>query len=351
MPGRWASPSTRRAGAHRGVSQEEAPHVVPAGNPVAPSASHVASRATTSPVEQLDLFALLAPRIAHLGAALRKPRVETHLSGQSTSVWPFLGAQLLAVETAEATAQTGALTASVFDAYRSGIRVPGACPHPTRLVESAAMAAAIAPQSDYRPTLPEHLVSRGLLSDAQLETVSRAGAAHAEHLPGSGEEAGPRQGFFLGDGTGVGKGRQSAALILDNILQGRRRALWVSENRSLMRDAVRDWTALGGPDRLRVRPRCVQGADPACRRHLLRELRHAQGQAPRERRRRVRHRPAGAGRGLARRWGRGVRVRGRRSSSTSRTTPLPPSTTQGSRGVKKASQRALAVVDLQDRLA
>ena len=36
-------------------------------------------------------------------------------------------------------------------------------------------------------------------------------------------------------------------VILDNVLQGRRRALWVSENRSLMRDAVRDWAALGGP--------------------------------------------------------------------------------------------------------
>ena len=119
-------------------------------------------------------------------------------------MWPFLGAQPLAVETAETTTQTGALTASVFDAYRAGIRVPGACPHPTRLAESAAMAAASAPQSNYRPTLPEHLVSRGLLSDAQLETVSRAGAAHAEHLPGSGEEPGPRQGFFLGDGTGCG---------------------------------------------------------------------------------------------------------------------------------------------------
>ena len=171
---------------------------------MAPSASHVASRATNNPVEQLDLFALLAPKIAHLGTALRKPRAEVHPIRQATSAWPFLNAQPLAVGTAGVAAQTGALTASVFDAYRPSIRVPGACPHPTRLVESAAMAAASAPQSDYRPTLPEHLVAQGILSDAQLETVARAGAAHAEHLPGSGEEAGPRQGFFLGDGTGVG---------------------------------------------------------------------------------------------------------------------------------------------------
>ncbi|MGB3541634.1 strawberry notch-like NTP hydrolase domain-containing protein [Rubrivirga sp.] len=172
---------------------------------MAPSASHVAPRATNNPVEQLDLFALLAPRIARLGVAPPRPRAQVAPQPQLVSAWPFADALPLAVTAVQETAQTGALTASVFDAYRPSVRVPGACPHPTRLVESAAMAAAIAPPSAYRRTLPEHLVTQGILSDAQLETVSRAGAAHAEHLPGEGGESGPRQGFFVGDGTGVGR--------------------------------------------------------------------------------------------------------------------------------------------------
>src|SRR3546814_3177030 len=55
-----------------------------------------------------------------------------------------------------------------------------------------------------------------------------------------------RRGWFLGDGTGAGKGRQVAGIILDNWLKGRRRALWISKSDKLIEDAVRDWTALGG---------------------------------------------------------------------------------------------------------
>ncbi|MAS53060.1 MAG: methylase [Pimelobacter sp.] len=349
MPGRWASPSTRRAGAHWGMTRAEAPHFVPAGNPVAPSASHVASRATDHPVEQLDLFALLAPRIATLGAAPRRPMPTVAANGQTVPSWPFANTQPLAVETSQATAQTGALTASVFDAYRPSVRVPGACPHPTRLVESAAMAAATSPSCDYRPTLPEHLVEEGRLSDAQLETVVRAGAAHAEHLPGEAGASGVRQGFFLGDGTGVGKGRQSAAIILDNILQGRRRALWVSENRNLMRDAVRDWTALGGPADFVFDLGACKGPIPRADGICFASYDTLKGK-PRERDGvesgidRLEQVVAWLAGGAEAAEFEGVIIYDESHNAASALA------TQGSRGVKQASQRALAVVDLQDRL-
>src|SRR5690606_22327337 len=62
-----------------------------------------------------------------------------------------------------------------------------------------------------------------------------------------------RRGWMLGDGTGAGKGRQVAGIILDNWLKGRRRAVWVSRSETLHQDAMRDWEALG-QERLLVTP-------------------------------------------------------------------------------------------------
>jgi F0F1-type ATP synthase beta subunit len=48
--------------------------------------------------------------------------------------------------------------------------------------------------------------------------------------------AGARAGFFLGDGAGVGKGRQIAALIKEYWLRrpvGTRRVLWISTSADL----------------------------------------------------------------------------------------------------------------------
>jgi hypothetical protein len=67
---------------------------------------------------------------------------------------------------------------------------------------------------------------------------------------------------MLGDGTGAGKGRQSAGIILDNWMQGRRKAVWISKSDKLLEDAQRDWSALG-MERLLVTPlsRFPQGKD------------------------------------------------------------------------------------------
>ncbi len=56
---------------------------------------------------------------------------------------------------------------------------------------------------------------------------------------------GERCGFFLGDGAGVGKGRQISGIILDNYARGRFKHVWFSISRDLREDAKRDMNDLG----------------------------------------------------------------------------------------------------------
>ncbi|WP_137387910.1 strawberry notch family protein [Rhodoligotrophos defluvii] len=176
----------------------------------------------------------------------------------------------LTYETVDWTPPEGArLSDAIYEEYAlQSLRIPDAQPHPTKLVQSAAMASVAPPKPSYRPMLPADIRER--LSDAQLETVIYAGEAHADHLAGAwtvdehfdNVSAAPedaagavrfRRGFMLGDGTGAGKGRQSAGIILDNWLRGRRKAVWISKSDKLIEDAQRDWSALG-MERLLVTP-------------------------------------------------------------------------------------------------
>ncbi|UFZ02608.1 strawberry notch family protein [Bradyrhizobium ontarionense] len=163
------------------------------------------------------------------------------------------------------------LTDSLYEGYQLQlIRIPGAKAHPTKLVQSAAMASVAPPKPTYRPHVLPRLVTDGVLSEAQLESIIYAGEAHGGFLAGSWavdetfdqvratseDTEGAvrfRRGWFLGDGTGAGKGRQVAGILLDNWLKGRRRAIWVSKSDKLIEDAQRDCAALG-MERLLVTP-------------------------------------------------------------------------------------------------
>lgn len=133
------------------------------------------------------------------------------------------------------------LSDSIFTPYKPSVTLQGAKEHPGNLVESAAMSALDMAATEYTPQLPKKVILEGKISDAQLEAVIRAGQAHSEKLP-SGDA---RRGFFIGDGTGVGKGREIASIIWDNWNQGRKKAVWISKNAPLVGDARRDIKGVG----------------------------------------------------------------------------------------------------------
>jgi len=136
------------------------------------------------------------------------------------------------------------IKASLYEEYQPNVEVKGARPHPTPLVETAALSDTDLPKATYKPDLPKHILkptkkSAGI-SNVQLEFSIYAGQAHERFLPD-----GTRMGAFAGHGTGVGKGRIIASIMMDNWNKGRKKAIWLTEKQSLLNDASRDIIEMG----------------------------------------------------------------------------------------------------------
>ena len=131
---------------------------------------------------------------------------------------------------------------SILSTYSPTYAPKGAKPHPADLVEATALRAVPLPEITETPRIPEAVIKEGKLSDAQLEAVTLAVNSFSHTLPD-----GNTRGFFIGDGTGVGKGREISGIIMDTLARGlgKGKAIWFSEKHSLIKDAKRDWEGLG----------------------------------------------------------------------------------------------------------
>jgi len=126
----------------------------------------------------------------------------------------------------------------VFSSYKPTITIGQ--PHPSPVIESGLLSSVPLPPLAYDAlALPPDAISQGKLSSLQFESILYAGQRHrlVQH--------GVRAGFFSGDSTGTGKGRQIAGMILDNIARGRRKHMWVSTSNDLKEETIRDFADIG----------------------------------------------------------------------------------------------------------
>uniref|UniRef100_A0A4W4HHX8 Protein strawberry notch homolog 2 n=1 Tax=Electrophorus electricus TaxID=8005 RepID=A0A4W4HHX8_ELEEL len=115
--------------------------------------------------------------------------------------------------------------------------------HPDIVVETSTLSSVPPPDITYTLSIPDSTISTGQLSALQLEAIIYACQQHEVILKNK-----QRAGFLIGDGAGVGKGRTVAAIILENFLKARKRALWFSVSNDLKYDAERDLKDIEAPN-------------------------------------------------------------------------------------------------------
>lgn len=121
--------------------------------------------------------------------------------------------------------------------------------HTTSVCESALLSSVQSPRASEESSICfVELARRKVLSPLQLEGACLAISRHNRFFrsrAGAMQPAGVRAGFFIGDGAGVGKGRQISAILRDSLCRSRPRHVWISVSRELIADARRDLTDVG----------------------------------------------------------------------------------------------------------
>eukprot|EP00939_MAST-03C_sp_MAST-3C-sp1_P001309 g1309.t1 len=184
------------------------------------------------------------PAVATSGASPAVRVAPTRRSGKRSRQETDVDGELVAAENELDDTNFGEETSmTVFSTYRPQKLRVEAYAHPAAVVESSALHAVEPPDITYEIKVPMSCITSALLSSLQLESIAYAGQSHGRKLLN-----GSRAGFFIGDGAGVGKGRQIAGILIDNMQQGRAKALWVSVSSDLFVDARRDFDDLGAKD-------------------------------------------------------------------------------------------------------
>ncbi|XP_076442125.1 uncharacterized protein LOC143281076 isoform X2 [Babylonia areolata] len=214
--------------------------------------AHRAFLASQPPVhpllQQIQAISHMYPGYPGLGQAVPNPGQLSPAPGAAGVLLGAMAAAGSSLQTDDVSldiAQEGlqeSTSEEVFSTYKHRDVVKGCLPHPGDIVEAAPLAALDLPNEYYPITdsLPPEAITEGKLSCLQLEGIVHACQRHQMILAN-----GQRAGFFIGDGAGVGKGRQIAGIILDNVARGRTRHIWFTISADLIVDSRRDLTDIG----------------------------------------------------------------------------------------------------------
>ncbi|KAK3282320.1 hypothetical protein CYMTET_9945 [Cymbomonas tetramitiformis] len=192
------------------------------------------------------MLALAASKAASAAAA--PPLVNGLTAKQLSEAEEFGDGARNAVEDAAAADVNDHEPEEVLQQYQPA-KLKDGLPHPDPVIESSSLASIEPPDIWYHHHLQD-IVAAGTLSGLQLESVVYAFQRfEGQQLPGN-----QRAGFFLGDGTGVGKGRQIAGTMVEHWRTGGRRILWLSVSNDLKWDAERDLKDLGANEPIPIFP-------------------------------------------------------------------------------------------------